>query len=107
MKRARQTSGTLNRRLNMYCIAAGAAGVGVMAPAQPVQAQIVYTPANTLLESRSGADGYILNLNSDGIGEFFFHATWKRSFNGSGGFSRIFVIPAKATPSSVITAAPR
>lgn len=69
--------------------------MGALALAQPAQAEIIYTPANILIEQRNGAGGYILNLNPDGIGEFFFHATWQRSYRGSGGFSRLFVIPGQ------------
>lgn len=49
----------------MYALAAGAAGVGVMALAKPVEAKIVYTPANLKLH------GVVpLDLNHDGIADF-------------------------------------
>jgi hypothetical protein len=47
----------------MYAIAASAAGVGVLALAQPVEAKIVYTPANVNI----GLNGVGLDLNNDGI----------------------------------------
>jgi hypothetical protein len=49
----------------MYAIAAGAAGVGVLALAQPVEAKIVYTPANV----RISEDAYGIDLNHDGVSE--------------------------------------
>ena len=36
-------SESVHHQLNMYALAAGAAGVGVLALAQPVAAEIVYT----------------------------------------------------------------
>jgi len=41
-----QLSESLHHRLNMYAIAAGAAGVGALALAQPAEAKIVYTPSH-------------------------------------------------------------
>jgi hypothetical protein len=37
---------SLHRRLNAYALAASAAGVGMLASAQPAEARIVYTPAH-------------------------------------------------------------
>jgi hypothetical protein len=57
----------LQARLNMYVLAASAAGVGVLALAQPAQASVVYTPAN----QRIGANGvYNLDLNHDETVDF-------------------------------------
>jgi len=39
-------SDSLQRQLNMYALAAGAAGVGALALAPPAEARIVYTPAH-------------------------------------------------------------
>ena len=39
-------SDSLHHQLNMYALAAGAAGVGALAMAQPAEAKIIYTPAN-------------------------------------------------------------
>jgi hypothetical protein len=39
-------SESVHQQLNMYGVAAGAAGVGMLALAQPSEAKIVYTPAN-------------------------------------------------------------
>ena len=62
-----QVSESINVRLNMYALAAGAAGVGVFALAQPAQAKIVYTPAHQLV----GANGvYNLDLDHNGTVDF-------------------------------------
>jgi hypothetical protein len=62
---------TLNAKLNKglvaYVAAASAAGVGILAWAQPADAEVVYTPANTpiMLNAPVGLD-----LNNDGIIDF-------------------------------------
>jgi hypothetical protein len=68
-------SESISRQLNMYAIAAGAAGVGILALAQPAEAKIVYTPANI----RIPHNGVIyLDLNHDGISDF---SAWSYSQN--------------------------
>lgn len=60
-------SGSLQKRLNTYGLAAGAAGVSLIALASPAMAEIVYTPANVTI----GRDGGLnLDLNHDGIVDF-------------------------------------
>jgi hypothetical protein len=51
----------------MYTLAAGAAGVCILALAQPAEAKIVYTPANIRLGMNQHYD---LDLNHDGITDF-------------------------------------
>jgi len=59
----------LENRLRGYIAAAGAAGVGLMAIAQPTEAKVVYTPlANIPLQSLTTID-----LNGDGITDLSFH----------------------------------
>jgi len=72
-------SGTTERRLCSYALAAGAAGVAFLAVASPADAQIVYTPTNiTLAQGSLGLD-----LNNDGSNDFIFLdrfrslATWR------------------------------
>lgn len=48
----------------MYGLAAGAAGVGLMALAKPAEGRIVYTPANVVIGS-DGMASYYLDLNHD------------------------------------------
>ena len=62
-------SESLHRRLNAYALAASAAGVSVLAMAQPAEAKIIYTPAHVVLGARSNT-AYNLDLNRDGIRDF-------------------------------------
>ena len=56
---------SVHHQLSMYAIVAGAAGVGMLALAQPVEGKIVYTAAhNSVLPSIN------LDLNHDGIADF-------------------------------------
>jgi hypothetical protein len=60
-------SESVHRRLNMYALAATAAGVSALALAQPGQAKIVYTPANVRLTNKP----FPLDLNHDGRVDFY------------------------------------
>jgi len=55
-------SESLHHRLDIYAMAASAAGVGILALAQPSEAKIVYTPANVPISGIVSID-----LNHDGI----------------------------------------
>jgi hypothetical protein len=58
---------SVHHQLNMYALAVGAAGVGLLASAQRAEARIVYTPANV----RVPANGVIgLDLNHDRTTDF-------------------------------------
>jgi hypothetical protein len=106
---------SLNRQLNSYALAAAAAGVGMLAFAQSVEAKIVYTPAHRLIH---GGDPGIrrLDLNHDGIADFTFQ-NWSvygtdvqlatlsvlpsggngiRGYGGSGAFSFRFASALRA-----------
>src|ERR1700690_1580918 len=74
MKRSSQPRATaelsksLNHQLNTYALAAGAAGMGVLASVQPADAKIIYTPAHAKIvigQPRS------VDLNHDGITDFY------------------------------------
>jgi hypothetical protein len=58
-------SQSTNRQLNKYALAAGAAGVGVLALASAAEAKIVYTKARVPIIGRVNLD-----LNHDGIKDF-------------------------------------
>ena len=58
-------SDSLHHQLNMYALAAGAAGVGVLALSGPAEAKIVYTPAHVVLGDEYYH--YQLDLNHDGV----------------------------------------
>lgn len=88
-----QPSERFNHRLNMYSIAAGAAGVGLLALAQPANGEIVYTPTDVVI-SAHGVRSVPLDLNQDGTTDFFINATARQSIDQSGGTSLIFAKPA-------------
>lgn len=60
-------SASVHHRLNMYALAAGAAGVGMLASAQPMEAKIVYTPTHRQLLQNQSLN---LDLNHDGTADF-------------------------------------
>jgi len=71
MKRTRRSpkttaslSASVQRHVNLYALAAGAAGVGLVAVAQPAEAKIVYTPAYDRLSSGT------LPIPVDGTSDF-------------------------------------
>ena len=55
---------SIHHQLNMYAIAAGAAGVGVLTFTNLAEARIVYTP------TRVSANNLYLDINNDGINDF-------------------------------------
>jgi hypothetical protein len=61
-------SESISRQLNMYALAARAAGVGILVGAQPAQAEIVYIPAH--VKMKKGSRRYPIDLNHDGIVDF-------------------------------------
>ena len=56
-----QLSESLHKRLNMYSIAATAAGAGMLAMVQPAEAKIVYTPAHRVIGPHHS---YKIDLNT-------------------------------------------
>ena len=56
----------LHQRLNMYALAAGAAGVSALALTTRAEAKIVYTPAHVIV-----GRPFALDLNHDGIVDFY------------------------------------
>jgi hypothetical protein len=62
----KQSTDSVHQRLNMYALAAGAAGVGMLALVQQANAKIVYTPTHHVI----GKNGrYKLDLNHDKIAD--------------------------------------
>jgi hypothetical protein len=66
-------SESVHHQLNMYAVAARAAGVSLLALAQPADAKIVYTSAHQVI--KVGHD-FKLDLNHDGIADFRFLNTY-------------------------------
>jgi hypothetical protein len=60
-------SDSIHQQLSMYAIAATAAGVEMLALAQPSEAKIFYTPAHQVIKPNQAYD---LDLNHDGIIDF-------------------------------------
>jgi hypothetical protein len=84
------------QQLDMYALAATAAGVGLLAWAQPAQAKIVYTPAHIPIIQNGGP--VELDLNHDGINDF--QLSWAYTTEGrrrpEGFFqSSMLVVPAQ------------
>ena len=67
-------SDSVDRQLNLYALAASAAGVGLLALAQPAAAEIVYSTANKPLPlcGHNAKLCFKLDLNHDGIVDFVF-----------------------------------
>jgi len=69
-------SDSIQQQLNKYALAAGAAGVGVLALGHPAEAKVVYTPADTKITP----DHLIpLDINNDGIVDFQFKDVYQKS----------------------------
>jgi len=73
---------SLHRQLNMYALAASAAGVGLLALAPPSEAEIIYTKAHVVLGARSNKF-YALDLNHDKIVDFFLDHSYGQSQYGN------------------------
>jgi hypothetical protein len=67
-------SQSVRKQLNMYAMAASAAGVGILVGAQLVEAKIIYTPADIHINVNGGL--VKLDLNHDGITDALFKATY-------------------------------
>jgi hypothetical protein len=73
-------SDSLHHRLNMYGLAATAAGVGMLALAHPAQAKIVYTPAHHVIGRNSV---FKLDLSHDGKSDFTLGYNFRTVTSGS------------------------
>jgi hypothetical protein len=58
---------SVKQHLDLYALAAGAAGVSILELAEPTEAKIVYTPAHVVIGTNQHYD---LDLNHDGITDF-------------------------------------
>jgi hypothetical protein len=66
-------SESAHKRLDMYAIAATAAGVGALALTQSAEAKIIYTQAHKVIGRNHSV---VLDLNHDGKADFTFHETF-------------------------------
>jgi hypothetical protein len=73
-------SNSLNHQLNSYALAASAAGVSLLALAQPAEGKIIYKPAHHVI----GKNGYFaIDFNQDGIPDLGIHNSSFRYANFS------------------------
>lgn len=82
LRTPREVSESAHQQLNMYALAAGAAGVSVLALAQPADAKIVYTPAHVKISGHY--DIYFLDLNRHKRRDFIIQNTTHANSNGWG-----------------------
>ena len=83
-------SDSVRHQLNLYTLAASAAGVGALALAAPAEAKIVYTPAHVII-GYGGVQSYNLDLNRDGATDFVIHT----GSAGDGGEFYLSAFPSK------------
>ena len=72
---------SLQNHLNAYTLAATATGVGLLALSPPAEAKIVYTKANEQILGQGSR--LELDLNHDGINDFFFKRVTSAHFTSS------------------------
>ena len=77
-KAACRLSDSIHHELNMYAIAASAAGVGILSMVSPAEARVVYTPAHVVIPKDTNIVRYI-DLNHDGILDFELHHAFDQS----------------------------
>ncbi len=82
---------SVHHQLNMYALAASAAGVGVLALTTPAEARIVYTPTHHIITE---GGHYLLDVNHDGIIDFTLQAQITHTTGYSGFIASISAIPA-------------
>ena len=90
LRKTADLSEATQRKLNMYVLAAGAAGVSVLALTHPAEGRIVYTPTHIFIAHHGR---YLLDLNHDGIADFILRET--SVCNSDSCQSQLRVNPAK------------
>jgi len=69
----KELSFRLEHHVNSYALAASAAGVGILALVQPVEAKIIYTPAHRSISHTNPI--FYLDVNHDGVRDFLLSHT--------------------------------
>ena len=72
----------IHHQLNLYTLAATAAGIGMLALARPAEAKVIYTKTHLVI---AGAERYNLDLNHDKITDFTLVNFWSSSCGDSCG----------------------
>jgi hypothetical protein len=67
-RKTAKLSDSVHQQVNMYALAAGAAGVSLLALAPLAEAKIVYTPAHAVI-GHGGAPYVAIDLNHDGLAD--------------------------------------
>jgi len=62
----------LNRKAGLYSLAAAAAGVSILALAQPANGEVVITKKMIPIPANQGQYGVGIDLNHDGVNDFYF-----------------------------------
>jgi hypothetical protein len=75
-KQPASLASAINHNLSLYALAAGAAGVPLLALAQPSEAEVVYTSAHKVIGRNQL---FSFDLNHDGINDFTIFNTFSRS----------------------------
>jgi len=65
-------SDSITHQLNAYALAAGAAGVGLLALTSAAEARIVYTPAHVTMHAWRNQVYYHFDLNHDKVADITF-----------------------------------
>jgi hypothetical protein len=82
-RKATKLSDSTIRQINTYALAAGAAGVGMLALTQPAQAEVVYTPVYHVIHAN---ETYTFDLNNDGTPDFELKNGFRTNSGNSGGY---------------------
>jgi hypothetical protein len=82
----------LHHDLTVYALAAGAAGVGMLALAPPADAEVVYTQVNQTIDRHQG---YAIDLNHDGIVDFRIQNIFRVITEGGYPYIKAFVLQVR------------
>jgi hypothetical protein len=85
---------TLEHQLSEYALAASAAGVSLLALAQPAEGKIIYTKTNVII-SPYEQHSYDLSLDNNKKTDFEIQSTWTETSNASAGTQHVFVAAIK------------
>jgi len=89
---AASLSATADKNLSAYAAAASAAGVTLLALAQPMEARVIYTPAHQRISTNTG---FNIDLNHDGVTDFVIQNKTYRTSNG-GYRDELYLVPGTA-----------
>ena len=91
-------SDSVHRQLNLYALAASAAGVAILALAQPAETKIVYRQVHWTIPS---GGRYQLDLNHDGMPDFVLANMFRSLTSSFSGTSSALIYPFKPGPNRI------